>query len=73
MLRNFSEKSGEFRRKTTMKKSRKSNVNRLSSSKKTDKSGRSSENRYSNVLIDYDDEFGDSEYMSEMDFEDLIE
>lgn len=56
-----------------MKKSRKSNVNRLSSSKKTDKSGRSSENRYSNVLIDYDDEFGDSEYMSEMDFEDLIE
>ena len=55
-----------------MKKSRKSHVNRLSSSKKTDKSGRSSECRYSNVLIDYDDD-GESEYISEMDFEDLIE
>ena len=70
MLRNFSEKSGELRRKTTMRKTRKSNVNRLTMSKKTEKSGRSSE--YSNVLIDYDDD-GDSEYMSEMDFEDLIE
>lgn len=55
-----------------MKRTRKSNVNRLSSSRKTDKSGRTSENRYSNVLIDYDDD-GDSEYLSEMDFEDLIE
>ena len=53
-----------------MRKTRKSNVNRLTMSKKTEKSGRSSE--YSNVLIDYDDD-GDSEYMSEMDFEDLIE
>ena len=84
MLRNFSEKSGDLKRKSTYKRSKsklnqlensKSRVSHLQNSKKTDKSGRESERstRYSNVLIDYDDGYGDSEIWSEMDFEDLIE